>query len=322
MSVRRLAEIQPAAFAFTPENQAWCEKQIAKYPEGRQASAILSLMWRAQTQHDYWLPKPAIEEIARMLGMPYIRALEVATFYSMFNLEPVGKYFIQMCGTTPCVLAGSDEVKAVLERVVGPMRQVRADGLFCWLEVECLGACCNAPMVQINDDYYEDLSAENFEKLLGDLEAGRPVTIGSQTGRKTSEPAGGLTSLLSLYGVDGKSGPACGANDPNKHYEPEEPSQQKAAPRSGETRDEVTSTAEAPAEQPAMDRRAKEDQHSAGRPNQPAQTGTSHTATPVSADAQDKQAGTQAKTKGGPADGPSKTPGVESTPDAPAKDKG
>ncbi len=188
MSVRRLAEIQPATFAFTPENKAWCEKQVAKYPDGRQASAILALMWRAQTQHDYWLPKPAIEEIARMLGMPYIRALEVATFYSMFNLEPVGSYFIQMCGTTPCVLAGSDDVKAVLERKVGPMRQVRADGMFCWLEVECLGACCNAPMVQINDDYYEDLSAENFEKLLGrsrsrppgdDRLADRPQDLGT-----------------------------------------------------------------------------------------------------------------------------------------------
>ncbi len=316
MSVRRLAEVQPATFAFTPENKAWCDTQIAKYPEGRQASAILSLMWRAQTQHDYWLPKPAIEEIARMLDMPYIRALEVATFYSMFNLEPVGKYFIQMCGTTPCVLAGSDDIKAVLERVVGPMRHVRDDGMFCWLEVECLGACCNAPMVQINDDYYEDLSAENFEKLLGDLEAGRPVTIGSQTGRRTSEPAGGLTSLLSLYGVDGVSGPGCGVNDPNRRYQPE------ATPRSGETQDEVTAHVEAPAEQPAMERRAKEDEHSAGRPNQPAQTGTRHTGTPVSAGVQDQHASVQKQTSNGRGDGPSKTPGVEPTPDAPEKDKG
>jgi NADH-quinone oxidoreductase subunit E len=220
MSVRRLAEIQPASFAFTPENAAWCDKQIAKYPEHRQASAILSLLWRAQKQHDYWLPKPAIEEVARLLSMPYIRVLEVATFYTMFNLEPVGKFFIQMCGTTPCVLAGSDAIKAVLEQRIGPQRRVTEDGLFSWLEVECLGACCNAPMVQINDDYYEDLSAENFETLLDDLAAGRPVTIGSQTGRKTSEPAGGLTSLMSLYGVDGKSGPQCGTHDPNKHYTP------------------------------------------------------------------------------------------------------
>ncbi|MGD0632822.1 MAG: NADH-quinone oxidoreductase subunit NuoE [Beijerinckiaceae bacterium] len=207
MSVRRLAEIQPASFAFTPENQAWAETQIAKYPEGRQASAVISLLWRAQAQHDYWLPKPAIEEVARLLGMPYIRVLEVATFYTMFNLAPVGKFYIQMCGTTPCVLAGSDAIKAVLQKRVGEQRHVTPDGLFSWLEVECLGACCNAPMVQINDDYYEDLTPENFELLLDNLAAGKPVTIGSQTGRKTSEPAGGLTSLLSLYGVDGRSGP-------------------------------------------------------------------------------------------------------------------
>jgi NADH-quinone oxidoreductase subunit E len=214
MSVRRLAEIQPESFAFTPENQAWAEKQIAKYPEGRQASAVISLLWRAQAQHDYWLPKPAIEEVARMLGMPYIRVLEVATFYTMFNLAPVGKFYIQMCGTTPCVLAGSDAIKAVLQKRIGEQRHVTPDGLFSWLEVECLGACCNAPMVQINDDYYEDLTPENFELLLDNLAAGKPVTIGSQTGRKTSEPAGGLTSLLSLYGVDGRSGPESGEHVP------------------------------------------------------------------------------------------------------------
>jgi NADH-quinone oxidoreductase subunit E len=140
--------------------------------------------------------------------MPYIRVLEIATFYTMFNLEPVGRYFIQMCGTTPCMLRGSDEIKAVLQRRVGEQRKVSADGNFAWLEVECLGACCNAPMVQINDDYYEDLTPENFEKLLDDLAAGRPVSIGSQTGRRSSEPAGKLTTLVSLYGEDGLSGPA------------------------------------------------------------------------------------------------------------------
>ncbi len=139
--------------------------------------------------------------------MPYIRVYEVATFYTMFNLEPVGKYFIQMCGTTPCLLAGSDGIKAYLEKRIGPQRKVSADGLFSWLEVECLGACCNAPMVQINDDYYEDLTVENFGKLLDDLAAGRPVRIGSQTGRTTSEPEGGLTTLTTFYGADGKSGP-------------------------------------------------------------------------------------------------------------------
>ena len=208
MSVRRLAEEQPASFEFTPENMAWVNKQIAKYPEGRQASAVIPLLWQAQKQHNYWLPKPAIEKVAEILNMPYIRVLEIATFYTMFNLEPVGRYFIQMCGTTPCMLRGSDDIKAVLQRRVGEQRKVSSDGNFAWLEVECLGACCNAPMVQINDDYYEDLTAENFEKLLDDLAAGRPVKIGSQTGRRSSEPAGKLTTLTSLYGDDGRSGPA------------------------------------------------------------------------------------------------------------------
>ena len=211
MSVRRLAEKQPESFAFTPENLAWCQAQIAKYPPGKQASAVIPLLWKAQAQHDYWVPKAAIETVAAMLDMPTIRVLEVVTFYTMFNLEPVGRHFVQMCGTTPCVLAGSDDIKAVLERRIGPQRTVTADGLFSWLEVECLGACCNAPMVQINDDYYEDLTPENFETLLDDLAAGRPVKIGPQNGRMTSEPEGGLTSLTELYGVDGRSGPGSAA---------------------------------------------------------------------------------------------------------------
>ena len=207
MSVRRLAEIQPENFEFTPENRAWADRQTEKYPPGRQASAIIPLLWQAQKQNGYWLPKPAIEKVAEQLGMPFIRALEIATFYTMFNLEPVGKFYIQMCGTTPCVLQGSDGIKAVLERRIGPAHKVTADGLFSWTEVECLGACCNAPMVQINDDYYEDLTPENFAKLLDDLAAGREVKTGSQIGRVTSEPAGGLTSLTEFWGKDGRSGP-------------------------------------------------------------------------------------------------------------------
>jgi len=200
MSVRRLADQQPDSFEFTPENSAWLDKQIAKYPVGRQASAVVPALWQAQKQNNYWLPQKAIEKVAERLGMPKIRVLEVATFYTMFNLAPVGKYYIQLCGTTPCMLCGSDELIKILERRVGPQRTVTADGLFSWLEVECLGACCNAPMVQINDDFYEDLNAQNFEKLLDDLAAGRPVKVGSQTGRVSSEPAGKLTSLVSLYG--------------------------------------------------------------------------------------------------------------------------
>ncbi len=204
MSVRRLAEKQSETFEFTPENKAWLDKQIAKYPDGRQASVVVPALWQAQKQNDNWLSQAAIENVADALGMAKIRVLEIATFYSMFNLAPVGKYFIQLCGTTPCLLAGSDEIIDVLQRRVGPQRRVTDDGLFSWLEVECLGASCTAPMVQINDDYYEDLTAENFEKLLDNLAAGRPVKTGSQIGRVSSEPVGKLTSLTSLYGDGAK----------------------------------------------------------------------------------------------------------------------
>jgi NADH-quinone oxidoreductase subunit E len=212
MSVRRLAEKQPKDFAFTAESEAKCEEILKKYPEGRQASAVVALLWLAQKQNDFWLPKAAIEKVAQRLGMPFIRVLEIATFYTMFNLSPVGKFHVQMCGTTPCVLAGSDAIKKILQGRIGDQGTVTADGKFSWIEVECLGACCNAPMVQINEDYYEDLTAEKFEKLLDDLAAGRAVRIGSQTGRVSSEPVGGLTSLASLYGADGRSGPMSAAD--------------------------------------------------------------------------------------------------------------
>ena len=197
MSVRRLAEVQPPSFAFTPENEAWVKTQLAKYPPGRQASAVIALLWRAQAQNDNWLPKPAIEKVADMLAIPYIRALEIATFYSMFNLEPVGAHFVQLCGTTPCALRGAEALKRICVERIGGERHVSADGKFAWAEVECLGACCNAPMVQINDDYYEDLTPESFNKLLDDLAAGRPVKKGSQIGRVTSEPEPGRATTLS-----------------------------------------------------------------------------------------------------------------------------
>ena len=213
MSVRRLADQQPESFEFTPENRAWAATEITKYPPGRQASAVLALLWRAQAQSGYWLPKPAIEKVAEILDMPKIRVLEVATFYSMFNLAPVGRYYVQLCGTTPCMLRGAEDIKAVLRGRIGEPGHVTADGMFSWNEVECLGACCNAPMVQINDDYYEDLTPQNFADLLDDLAAGRPVRKGSQTGRNSSEPVGGLTTLTTLYGVDGRSSTQAPAND-------------------------------------------------------------------------------------------------------------
>src|SRR5271156_4352103 len=207
MTVRRLAEKQPPSFAFTPENLAWAKAKIAQYPQGRQQSAVIPILWRAQEQAGGWLPQKAIEATAELLGMARIRVLEVATFYTMFNLAPIGRFYVQLCGTTPCVLAGSDAIKEILLRRIGEQGKVTADGMFTWIEVECLGACCNAPMVQINEDYYEDLTPQNFEKLLDDLAAGRPVKIGSQTGRVTSEPVGGLTALTTLYGVDGDGAP-------------------------------------------------------------------------------------------------------------------
>jgi len=195
MSVRRLHDKQPDSFAFTPENTDWAATQIAKYPEGRQASAVLPLLWQAQKQGGGWLSEPAIRCVADMLDMPYMRALEVATFYSMFNLSPVGKYFVQLCGTTPCWLRGADDLKAVCRRQIGEPGDISEDGKLSWIEVECLGACVNAPMVQINDDFYEDLTADTFERLLEDLRHGRNVMTGPQNGRQASAPEGGPTVL-------------------------------------------------------------------------------------------------------------------------------
>lgn len=203
MSVRRLAAVQPEDFEFTQDNLQWAERQIAKYPEGRQASAVIPLLWKAQEQHNGWLPEPAIRRVAEMLGMPVIRVMEVATFYTMFNLEPVGEHFVQLCGTTPCMLRGANALKDVCRKVIGEQRHVTGDGKLSWLEVECLGACANAPMVQINYDYYEDLDPENFERLLEDLRAGRAVRTGSQTGRSCSAPFGGDTTLTDETLYDG-----------------------------------------------------------------------------------------------------------------------
>ena len=198
MSVRRLAENQPPSFAFTADNLAWAKQQITKYPEGRQASAVIPLLWRAQEQAGGWLPQKAMEHVAGLLGMPKMRVLEVATFYTMFNLEPVGKFHVQLCGTTPCMLRGSDELKNICHRRIGEQNHVTADGKFSWIEVECLGACVNAPMAQINYDYYEDLTAATFENILDELAAGRTPKPGPQIDRQLSAPIGGLTTLTTL----------------------------------------------------------------------------------------------------------------------------
>jgi NADH-quinone oxidoreductase subunit E len=203
MSVRRLAEKQPPSFAFTPENLEWAKARMAKYPPGRQRSAVIPLLWRAQEQSGGWLPQKAIEVVAEMLGMAKIRVLEVATFYTMFNLSPVGRFHVQFCGTTPCMLRGADALKKVLHQMIGHENEVTADGTFSWTEVECLGACVNAPMVQINADYYEDLTPELLTRILNDLAAGRTPKPGPQIDRQNSAPVGGANTLTdpSIYKV-------------------------------------------------------------------------------------------------------------------------
>ena len=194
--LRRLHHDQPESFAFTPANQAWAEAQLTKYPEGRQASAIIPLLWRAQEQEG-WLTRPAIEHVADMLGMAYIRALEVATFYFMFQLQPVGSVaHIQVCGTTSCMICGAEDLIGVCrEKIADKPHVLSADGKFSWEEVECLGACANAPMAQIGKDYYEDLTAERLAEIIDELAAGKVPVPGPQNGRYASEPLSGLTSL-------------------------------------------------------------------------------------------------------------------------------
>ena len=194
--LRRLHPVQPDSFAFTPANLAWAKGQITKYPEGRQASAVIPLLWRAQEQEG-WLSRAAIEHVADMLGMPYIRALEVATFYFMFQLQPIGSVaHIQICGTTSCMICGAEElIRVCKEKIAAQPHTLSADGKFSWEEVECLGACTNAPMAQIGTDYYEDLTAEKFAAMLDDMAAGKTPVPGPQNGRYAAEPLSGLTSL-------------------------------------------------------------------------------------------------------------------------------
>ena len=184
------------SFAFTPENRAAAEAAIAKYPPGRQASAVLPLLDLAQRQNGGWLPQAALEHVAELLDMASIRVYEVATFYTMLNLEPVGRHHVQLCRTTPCWLRGADAVRDACREELGvELGGTTPDGLFTLTEVECLGACVNAPVVQIGDHFYEDLDAERVRALLRAFRSGAPGAPGSQTGRQTSAPAGGLTTL-------------------------------------------------------------------------------------------------------------------------------
>jgi NADH-quinone oxidoreductase E subunit len=188
--------VQPASFEFTPENMELAQKHIAKYPQGRQQSAVMPILDIAQRQNGGWLPEAAIRVIGELLSMPYIRVYEVASFYSMYNLAPIGRHFVQVCTTTPCWLRGSDEVMEACRQSLGMKNgQTSADGQFTLLEVECLGACVNAPMMQIGDDFYEDLDAASTTRILDDLKAGREPATGPQVERQFSAPEGGPTTL-------------------------------------------------------------------------------------------------------------------------------
>jgi NADH-quinone oxidoreductase E subunit len=195
----RIASDQPKSFKFTAENEKEIKRIIAKYPKGRQASAVMPLLDLAQRQHDNWIPMAAIEAIAVRLDMAEIRVLEVATFYTMFNLKPVGKYFLQACTTTPCWLRGSDEMMRCIKDRYGIASGQTSDcGRFSLLEVECLGACVNAPVLQVNDDFYEDLDYQTTGALLDSLEADAPLPVGSVVGRSGSEASGGGTTLAAV----------------------------------------------------------------------------------------------------------------------------
>ena len=199
--LRRLHPDQPESFAFSPENQKWAEAQVTKYPEGREASAVIPLLWRAQEQEG-WLSRPAIEFVADMLNMAHIRALEVATFYFMFQLHPVGSVaHVQVCGTLSCMLSGAEDLIGICKEKISPTpHTISKDGKLSWEEVECLGACTNAPMAQIGKDYYEDLSNQRFGEVIEDLRNGSAPSPGPQNGRFSVEPSLGLTTLLAGEG--------------------------------------------------------------------------------------------------------------------------
>ena len=204
MSVRRLAKVQPPSFAFSPKSLKEAKGWIARFPPGRQQSAVIALLWLVQKQEG-WVPEPALRVVAQMLAMPVIRVLENVTFYTMFQLAPVGTCaHVGLCGTTPCMLRGANDLKAVLEAKIGPRDHTSADGRFSWEEVECMGACVNAPMAAINDDFYEDLSPESLSAILDQFAAGKQThKPGSAIGRRGCAPQGGPLTLTDPALYDG-----------------------------------------------------------------------------------------------------------------------
>jgi len=199
MSIKKIFKEQPEIFEFSKNNLIEANKIINIYPEGKQQSAVMALLYLAQKQNNNWIPLAAMKYIGKMLIMPYIKVYEVATFYTMYNLTPVGKYFFQICTTTPCMIRGSqDLVKACKEKISENENELSKDNACSWVEVECLGACINAPMMQVNDDYYEDLDKEKIEKIINQIQKGETPKPGSYRGRKNSEPENNRKTLLNI----------------------------------------------------------------------------------------------------------------------------
>ncbi len=199
MSVKNISKTQPSNFIFDKDNLIEAEKEIKKYPKERKASAVMALLYLAQKQNDNWIPLAAIKYIAKFLEMPYIKVYEVSTFYSMFNLSPVGKYFVQVCTTTPCMIRGSKKIVEVCKKNISKDQNKLSENKLCsWTEVECLGACVNAPMIQINQDYFEDLDEKSTEEIIIKLLKDEFPSPGSVKNRKSNAPEKGKTSLLEV----------------------------------------------------------------------------------------------------------------------------
>ena len=199
MSIKKLSKYQPDFFEFSKENLHLSEKEIKKYPKNKKSSAVISLLYLAQKQNDNWIPLAAIKFIAKLLEMPYIKVYEVTTFYSMFNLKPVGKYFVQVCTTTPCMIRGAKKIVDVCKKHISKNENELSDNKTCsWVEVECLGACVNAPMMQVNEDYYEDLDENKAEDIIKNFLNDKVTEPGSFKKRRNSAPEKGRTSLMDI----------------------------------------------------------------------------------------------------------------------------
>ena len=199
MSLKKISKDQPEKFEFNDKNIELAKKMINNYPKGKQQSAVMSLLYLAQRQNNNWIPLAAMKYIAKFLNMPYIKVYEVATFYSMYNLSPVGKFFYQVCTTTPCMLRGAYKLVDVCKKKISNKEnEISTDGNSSWMEVECLGACINAPMIQINDEYYEDLDEKKLENIIEQTMKGKTPKPGSYRGRVNSEPENNRTTLVGI----------------------------------------------------------------------------------------------------------------------------